>query len=182
MKGSMPLVDAERWAAVVAQALGPACGRIVAAGSIRRKRLTVGDIEVVCEPRPALVGDLFGGEAAVEQPLAEYLPGLGRVVKAGPRYAQVELAGGPMLDLFMTTTERWGVILAIRTGSADFSRWLVTERRKGGALRRGLSVRDGRLWGPCGAVETVSETAFFEAIGVPWIPPELRERGRWGMR
>lgn len=97
--------------------------------------------------------------------------------------------GGPV-DLGSS----WGVILAIRTGSAEFSTRFMTARRIGGVLPDDMIVRQGQLFRTTDGlmvpvesearhafpasrlvlVETPEEMDFFEAIGLPWVEPEER--------
>jgi hypothetical protein len=58
-KTQRPLLDAERIAAAIVADLAPSCARIQVAGSVRRRKEVVGDIEVVVIPRDAPAG-LFG--------------------------------------------------------------------------------------------------------------------------
>ena len=123
--------------------LAPGCERIEIAGSLRRERPVIGDIEIVCIPRYQV--DMFG-VVAYEQPsyLDAILSGLvaeGRLLpgkKNGKKFKQFIIphaVSGITLDLFITTPERWGVIFAIRTGPASFSKRLVTQQVKGGYCR-----------------------------------------------
>ena len=54
----IPLVKAKKWADRIVEILAPHCDRIEIAGSIRRQKPTIGDIEVVCIPKQNL--DMFG--------------------------------------------------------------------------------------------------------------------------
>ncbi len=118
----------------------------------------------------------------------------------GPRYKRLrEPQTGMCCDLFLTTPAGWGGALAIRTGPADFSEALVTlalrQRRHvaGGYLihghpkpRRGAGFRGEEEY-PCprGAacpliIPTLTEEAFFEALGLPWCePPERTADWLW---
>lgn len=95
----------------------PYCKRVVIAGSIRREKPEVGDIEIVCEP------------VAPKTNFATLIPKLS-VIKNGEKYTQLLLPEGIKLDLFkVTPPAQWGVILTLRTGPAEFSRKIVTQRR-----------------------------------------------------
>jgi DNA polymerase/3'-5' exonuclease PolX len=155
--------------------LRPACERIEIAGSIRRKKAEIGDIEIVCIPRYDAIPDLFGNP--VEQyPLTDDVLKAQdwQRVKNGERYKQFVLEDGTQLDLFLVTRETWGLQLLIRTGPADFSHRLVTARRHGGYLPGGWRVKDGRLHGYHGVLDTPEETDVFAALGMDWIAPEAR--------
>jgi DNA polymerase/3'-5' exonuclease PolX len=83
------------------------------------------------------------------------------------------------LDLFICRpaalhgdkAQEWGVLEALRTGPAEFSRRLVTQRIDGGLLPFGMRVADGVLWRGNTRIETPDERAFFAAIGVDYIEP-----------
>lgn len=162
--------------------LTPRCERIEIAGSIRRKKEMVGDIEIVAIPRLDPITNLFGEVSGHHSQLndAALFAELGRVLRSGLHYVQVEMADGVCLDLFITTPEQWGVIYTIRTGSADFSHWLVTPRQQGGACPGFAKVRDGRIWVGSTALDTPEERDVFKALELPWISPEARTAGFWG--
>lgn len=102
------------------------CERIEIAGSSRREKPEVGDIEICAIPKK-IKCDFFGGLA--------YDPGFNKAVfRLGTpikgmlgedfKYAQLEinhLYGKINLDLFVLTPDNWGWLFAVRTGSADFS-------------------------------------------------------------
>ena len=145
------LRPAARLADKIAAVLSSACDRIEVAGSIRRDEPEVGDIEIVAIPA-TMPGGLFGQTSVSRlDPILRDLVAEGRLARGladGERYKQFQIpaAGGLRLDLFLVTFETWGVQLAIRTGPADFSRELVTERCRGGRLQDGLTIGRGRVW------------------------------------
>jgi DNA polymerase/3'-5' exonuclease PolX len=147
--------------------LHPHCEIISCAGSIRRERPTIGDIEIVCVPRPYEASPLFAS-------------GLATVVNQWPkvrgelpcRYTQRMLPEGIPLDLFMVHPDGYGLQLAIRTGSAEWSRQVLARawvragyRSEGGLLRR----QDGSVV-PCR-----TEGELFDRIGLKWVHPRERE-------
>lgn len=154
--------------------LAPFCERIAIAGSIRRKRGEVGDIEIVCIPRP--VGDLF------DQVRYDFFPhyvydtlksNTFTVESGGSKYIKA-VRHGVQHDIFMTNPDCWGVIFALRTGCAEFSHRLVTPKNKGGLLPSCFRVKDGRVWAGDVVQETPEEKDFFELCGLGWIDPEKR--------
>ena len=149
----VPLVEGDRVAAELIAVLRPACERIEVAGSIRRRRADVGDVELIAVPRIEGVPGLFSPTGSVNRlwDLVNNLigrPGEPRLLathltdpRMGERYAKLRHPGsGLQVDLFTARAETYGLILLIRTGPADYSRWLVTEAR-----RRGFHVKDGEL-------------------------------------
>lgn len=162
--------------------LDRACDRLLIAGSIRRQKPEIGDIELVVLPRMEPVTDLFGenvpglARSALDDALAQ----LGELhyTRNGERYKQFEYEGRS-IDLFIATPETWGCVATIRTGSADFSKWLVTARKYGGACPSHLHFKDGRIWNGASALETPGEHDVFAALGIEWIEPAERREGRW---
>lgn len=169
---STPLADAERVAHDVLRALAPWCSRIQIAGSIRRQKAHVKDIEIVAIPK--LVPDgLFGDERLAVQELRDAALLLGKRSKAGDKMVQVEnvLGSGITVDLFMTTPPAtWGAQLAIRTGPAPYSEMLVTRIKNRGWRCLDLQVTDGRGT----IVRTDTEEEFFAAARVEFTAPEHR--------
>jgi len=152
--------------------LAPYCERIAIAGSIRRRKPQVKDIELVAIPRQIPAG-LFD-DARVTDP--DFCAAVNQwpATKGTPegKYTQRQLPEGIVLDLFMADAENWGLIFAIRTGSAAFSHHILATgwvragyRSVGGTLR----TRDGSV------VPVREERDLFRLIGVPWVNPEARE-------
>ncbi|MEM1212863.1 MAG: hypothetical protein AAGI68_11275, partial [Planctomycetota bacterium] len=164
----------------VRDTLAPACQRIEIAGSIRRDRPVVGDIELVAIPKPA--GSLFTAAESLDQ-LIDRLIRSGHLapVKRGPRFQQHQLVrSGMTLDLFVTDPDRWGVIFAIRTGPAAFSKSLVTNAAHGGRLDDDYMIHDGRVWHAesvfKGMIDATDRRGpFFQATSPPLDTPEERD-------
>ena len=162
--------------------LAPGCERIEIAGSLRRERPVIGDIEIVCIPRYQV--DMFGA-VAYGQPsyLDAILSGLvaeGRLLpgkKNGKKFKQFiiphAVSGSITLDLFITTPDRWGVIFVIRTGPVSFSKRLVTKQVNGGLLPDDCFVNDGRVWQNGGALDTPEEVDVLALAG-GWVEPQRR--------
>src|SRR5688572_29668173 len=99
----------------IIEELRPHCYRCEIAGSVRRRRSEVKDIEIVAIPKPFEIGLLESGIATV-------VNRWDKVKGTLPcRYTQRRLPEGIALDLFFADKTNWGLIYAIRTGSADFS-------------------------------------------------------------
>lgn len=175
MKHKRPYHEALTQAQAIVALLQPACERIEIAGSIRRKKPEIGDIEIVCIPRYDYIPDLFGNPVQQYPLMDDVLKAQDwKTVKNGERYKQFALENGAQLDLFLVTPETWGLQLLIRTGPADFSHRLVTDRRHGGCLFGGWKVKDGRLWGYHGVLDTPEEADVFTALEMGYIKPEDR--------
>lgn len=139
----------------IAEAVSPGCERIEIAGSLRRKKKLVGDIELVLVEKVGTMasGDLFGTTRRVSllTPILDQLVTEGRlsIDENGPSYKRFRLAkvARPLyVDMFIVDPVGWGFQLAIRTGPSWFSQKLVTERARGGYLRDGFKCAGGRVW------------------------------------
>ncbi|MFI5253990.1 MAG: DNA polymerase/3'-5' exonuclease PolX [Candidatus Limnocylindrales bacterium] len=151
----------------------PGLHSVIPAGSFRRRRETIGDVDLLVETdQPA---------AAVERLVG--LPAVARVLGRGGAKASVELTGGPQVDLMVMAPGAAGSYLVHFTGSAAHN-----VRLRGIARERGWSLSEhgfGRL-GKDGqpAVGEGAELRTFPTEGevygfleLPLIPPELREDG-----
>lgn len=192
----MLLSKAQTIAEWVRAALAPACEQIIIAGSIRRAQPHPNDIEIVCIPKRTPPPTF--GQPLPQEPLSEKLLQLeqaGHLIlwgKDGPRQKcyMVVLRHEPQnggglgirLDLFIVRPPAtWGVILAIRTGPAEYAHWFVTKAENGGGLPNDLRVEHGALWHGDEQIPTPSEEAFFGAIGEKYRQP-ARRIPRWGAR
>lgn len=134
--------------------------RVELAGSLRRCRETVGDVDVlVASDEPEQVIDRF----------VSY-PGRAEVLEQGPTLASIRLASGLQIDLRVLAPRSFGAALHYFTGSKAHN---IAVRRLG--QQRGLKINEygvhrGRRW-----IAGREERDVFAAVGLPWIPPELRE-------
>lgn len=178
-----PLAEAALVATAIVETLRPACERIEIAGSIRRRKPEVSDIELVCVPRlvdgPSV--DLFAAPPK-ESLLDIFLLDLersGRLVQHptsradGERYKKRWAPrAGMQVDLFIVPPggpAEWGVIFAIRTGPADYSARAVTALHD-----HGLRSVDGRILRGNEVMPCPEEADFFRLAGLPLLPPEER--------
>ena len=144
--------------------LAPYCERIEIAGSIRRKKAEVKDIELVAIPKPYDVGLFENGIATVVnqwKKIKGELP---------CKYTQRLLPDGITLDLFFADKENWGLIYALRTGSAEFSHKVLAT----GWVKLGYKSEEGHLCIDGVQIDTREEKDVFELIGLPYLEPELR--------
>jgi DNA polymerase/3'-5' exonuclease PolX len=169
----MKLEEALPIAEMVRATLAPHCepGRCVIAGSIRRRKAEVGDIEIVCIPQQTTT-DLFGGH---EMACPQFCRAVDQWPKlkgsATGRYTQrwVMEPRQIKLDLFMTRPHAWGMILSIRTGPAEFSAGLASA-----ANARGYRMFGGELWRSGRLVNVWDEEDLFRKLDVKWKEPEER--------
>jgi DNA polymerase (family 10) len=139
----------------------PGVVRAEAAGSVRRRKETVGDLDLlVASTDPDAVTRRFAQLREVAEVLAQ-----------GPTRSAVRLRTGLHVDLRVLPPDTFGAALHYFTGSKAHNIALRTKAvRLGVKLSEyGVFDREGRRRG--GA----REEDVFEALGLPWIPPELRE-------
>lgn len=181
----MKLDEAYELARMWQEDLRPYCERIEIAGSVRRGKAEVKDIELVAAPIVNYNPDLFGNPTAAYNLLDGVIQARARIgnfvlQKNGERYKQLALPEGINIDLFIVMPPaQWGVIYTIRTGPADFSHWVVTPRKHNGALPSDCKVQDGAVWRAGEMVAMAEEGDFLDFLDLGWIKPEERV-ARWG--
>lgn len=175
MKTKRPYDEIAPIAKELVDLLFPLCRRIVVAGSLRRLRPEIGDIEIVAEPKE-YVPDLLGNPTETHSLDTFDWSVIGVLVKGGHKYKQVELKQGISLDLFIVTPPaQWGVVLLLRTGNDNFSRTLVTKKVYGGMMPVAYKMKDGALWHGGELVPTPEERDVFKVLGIKYIPPVERQ-------
>lgn len=179
MKTKIPLAEAEQLANHLLAYLSPYCTRIEIAGSIRRRKPCVGDVEIVCIPKITgeknLFGELIQARNELEYPLNKMSLSGWQFIKDGPRFKQLISPDGISLDLFICLPPaQWGVLFTLRTGPSDFSTWIVTQRNKGGALPSDLHVSNGAVWRGGVPIHTPEEDDFLRLCGLDGTPPSER--------
>ena len=179
MKTKMRYEEAFTLALSLKQRLAPYCERIEIAGSVRRRKPECGDIELVAIPKIEPVVDLLGETVCQRSLLDQVLLDRYSVLKGKDKYKQVLVDDVPVDIYIQPDPATWGVNFTIRTGSADFAKWLVTSRFYGGALPGNMRVEDARIWCMGAVLETPEEQDVFKAIGIRWIEPEERVNGFW---
>jgi len=167
--------------------LAPAVDRIRVAGSVRRGLDEVKDVELVYVPRlVAAQRTLFemGMVPATEAKIYELMQ-LGvlrldqQVLRNGPKYKRViHVASGVVVELFLATPDNWGLILALRTGPAEFMKVLVSHEWQGGVMPVGMKMQGGYLWRDGQRLSTPTEESFFQEMGLQMWQPEWRTAGR----
>lgn len=155
--------------------LQPYCDRIAIAGSVRRQRPEVGDIEIVATPREFLP-DLLG--APTENHSLDVFPweSIGELKTNGHKQKKVILSDGIQLDLFIVTPPaQWGVIYLLRTGNDKFSHRFVTAKSFGGFMPGCYRMKDGAIWHGTKVLETPEEADLFKLWGMRYVPPVERQ-------
>jgi len=162
--GRIPLGRAYPLAQEIISTLKRVDGVVAAesAGSLRRMRSTVGDLDIlVASKNSPAVMDAFVN-----------LPGVSRVLGKGETKASIEFADGVRAQVWVHPPEKFGTALQYATGSKDHN---VQLRQI--ALAKGLSLSEHALTKTTGKGEILcaTEAEVYETLGLPWIPPELRE-------
>lgn len=149
----------------VIKILKPYCNTIEIAGSLRRKKAYVKDIEIV-----ATTSDI----KRLKNNLGLYLHrNKSRFIKSGNKYMNFEYKELIMIDLFIAEENNYGLIYLIRTGSALFSKNMLARWKK---VSNGGYSENGYLHDPAGKTYvTKTEDDVFKLLNLDYVPPELRE-------
>jgi len=133
---------------------------VAIAGSYRRRRETVGDIDILaaCRDGAAVMAALVEHDAVEE------------VVSHGSTRSSVRLADGLRVDIRAVDPMHWGAALLYFTGSQAHN---VRLRQR--ALDRGWKLNEYALWEGDEVIASTTEAAIFARLDLDWIPPELRE-------
>ncbi|MCB9418433.1 MAG: DNA polymerase/3'-5' exonuclease PolX [Ardenticatenaceae bacterium] len=140
----------------------PGVTKTAVAGSLRRMKETIGDVDLLVAADDYLpVMERFCTLDAVES-----------VVGRGPTKSRIVLLNGLGVDLRVLPAERWGTLLSYFTGSKDHN-----VRLRELALKQGLSLNEHAFTPVDGGPEILcaDETAVYQTLGLPYIPPSLRE-------
>lgn len=172
----MQLEKAKAIAEQLKRLLDPACERITIAGSIRRQKPEVGDIELLCIPKYVegidILVDKLDSEigALMEQGILDY-----RLNKRGSRvYGKknkllLHQESGIGVDIFSTTEECWPVALVVRTGGEKTNKEIASRALERGmqfhAYGRGFTFPSGR------ELICRSEADVFRAVGLAYRQP-----------
>jgi len=158
----LKLVTAAQYASALLSWLrkAPGVSEVAAAGSLRRSRETVGDLDLL-----ACAAD--GG--AVCRHFVAY-PEVAEVRASGETRATVMLGSGVQVDLRVVPEASFGAALLYFTGSKAHNIRLRTL-----AIERGLKLNEYGLFDGRRTVAAATEAEVYEALGLPWIAPELRE-------
>ena len=147
---------------VAAVSAAPGCLRCAHAGSLRRFRETVGDVDVLAAARDSapLMAALTG------------LPGVTEVIGSGDTKTSVRADGGLQVDLRVIPPDSWGAALQYFTGSQAHN-----VRIREIAVRQKLKLSEYGLFDAVSGELIVSRTEeeVYHRLGLSWVPPALRE-------
>jgi len=160
----MPLGRALPLAEEIANALARVRGvkRVEPAGSVRRRKETVGDLDIlVTSTDPARVMDAF-----------VRLPQVAEILEQGPTKASVRHREGIQVDLRVVEPATFGAALQYFTGSKEHN-----IRIREMAVKKRLKISEYGVFREPGGkrIAGATEEEVYAAVGLPWIPPELRE-------
>ncbi len=140
----------------------PGCLRCSHAGSLRRFRESVGDLDVLAasdDPAPIM------------RAFAE-LPDVAEVIAGGEKKTSIRTSAGFQVDLRVVPPQSWGAALQYFTGSKAHN-----VRTREIAVRAGLKLSEYGVFDAESGAVVVSETeeALYARLGMDWVPPPLRE-------
>ncbi len=165
----MKLLEATQIAVELVSKLIPYCDKVEVAGSIRRGKGEVHDIDIVAIPNEDKIinGGYFGRQHLVASIAESVAPQANGEKIASFSFKRISV------DIYWATPETWGTLLLIRTGSKEHNINLCTMARDRGwhlhASGEGLFDAYGRH------VAGDTEEGIFKALGLPFIPPGQRE-------
>jgi DNA polymerase (family 10) len=139
----------------------PGVLQVVVAGDVRRRAEVVRDLVLV------IVADVPPGELFKR---LSQLPGVHEFAGQDDRRLTLRFAGGASAQIVVTTPVNTGAVLVQATGSEAHLRALAVH-----AASRDLALSGAALWRGSAFVPTPDEAAFYAALGLDCIPPELRE-------
>lgn len=139
------------------------------AGSIRRARTTIGDVDIL----------IAGDDAAPIMEAVVSMDEVARVLGQGPTKSSVELHSGLQVDVRVLAKKSWGAALQYFTGSQAHNIKIREIAREKGYSLNEEALRpideNGEMLDESHYVYCETEAEVYEKIGLEWIPPELRE-------
>ncbi|MFP4051889.1 MAG: DNA polymerase/3'-5' exonuclease PolX [Thermoplasmata archaeon] len=145
----------------VIEHLKPHANKIERAGSLRRWKETIGDIDILATGDTAKLMDAFAGYDEVEEVLVK-----------GDTKTSVRFVGGIQADLRVVDSDSFGAALQYFTGSKEHN---VPLRQI--AIDQGYKLNEYGLFNKDTDEKVAGETeeGIYEKLGMKWMPPELRE-------
>ncbi len=183
-----PRSDGLRVAKEICNRLNPYCERLIVAGSLRRRKPDIGDVEILyitrAESRPF---DMFStvsvslADEEIERMVADGTlskrPSKTGGTAWGDRNKLALHRSGMPVDLFRTVEDSWWNYLVCRTGPAESNLRIAASARSLGYMWHPYlsgfeDITGDRSFGRI--IPMTSEQAVFEFVGLPFFPPELR--------
>jgi DNA polymerase (family 10) len=138
----------------------PGVTRAAVAGSLRRRKETIGDIDILAEAK---------NSKSVMDAFVKF-PNVARVLAKGDTKSSVKLSSGMQVDLRVVPAESYGAALNYFTGSKEHN---VALRER--AIKKGLKLNEYGLWKGSKQVAGKTEEDIYKALGLEYIEPEMRE-------
>ena len=134
--------------------------QFITAGSTRRRRETIGDLDFLVDAsNPETVMDTFVN-----------LEGVASILAQGPTKSSIRLDSGLQVDLRVLPSESFGAGLQYFTGSVDHN-----VKLRSIAQKMGFRLNEYGLYKDKQKVAGEDEEGIYKALGLQWVPPELRE-------
>ncbi len=183
----LPLRDLDRsevepLAFKILQTVTPFCEKAEIAGSLRRQRGRVNDIDIVVLPRAEPISSVnwlrliqavrADFDAVTDRQGSQLFVGYVPFRRTLPSLCDINLDGHVQVDLYRATPSTWGVQLLVRTGSKEHNVMLCNlALSKGMRLQysQGLVDKDGHV------IAGRTEEEVFAAVGLPFLIPQDRE-------
>jgi len=133
------------------------CERIEIAGSIRRKKPEVNDIDIVLIPRQ-------------REHLIQRIRKISRVEVQGKKLMRTEYSN-VQIDVYFATEETWGILLLVRTGSKEHNIKLCQH-----AINTGMKLSSEKgLMKDSKVIASRTEEEIFQGLGMGYVKPEERD-------
>lgn len=166
----MQLQKAQKLADKIVEALAPYCLKIEVAGSIRRRKENVNDIDLVVVP-----SDLGGFISRLKQNTLPKSVGKENIIvhlrDRDSTQLDIFVAKEPEKTLFETKPGNWGTLLLCRTGSKEHNIFIAN-----------LAISRGMRWHPYNGlyrhnrlIAWETEESIYSSLGIPFVTPENRE-------
>jgi len=134
--------------------------QLITAGSTRRRRETIGDLDFLVDAtKPETVMDAFVN-----------LEGVATILAQGPTKSSIRLETGLQVDLRVLSSDSFGAGLQYFTGSVDHN-----VKLRSIAQKMGFRLNEYGLYKDKKKLAGEDEEGIYKALGLQWVPPELRE-------
>jgi DNA polymerase (family 10) len=165
-----PYAEAMPRAEAVVKMLADVCQCIEIAGSLRRCRETVGDVEIVAQPKAArhLLNRLDA--LLLKGTISKALYGEGAATRWGEKYRGFVFEG-MRFEVFLADENNLGYILWLRTGPGDANTYVMQACARKACP---VSARGGYWWHRENRLRVDSEATLFALLGMGWLEPRLR--------
>jgi DNA polymerase (family 10) len=145
----------------IVDALTPLTERVAYAGSLRRMRETIGDVDILATAT---------SDEQATRVMAAFRDLAPEVIVSGPTKTSVRMGNGLQVDLRVVRPEAWGAALQYFTGSQAHN---VATRQI--AVRAGLKLSEYGLFRDEELIVSQTEEEVYRELGMDWVPPPMRE-------